>query len=103
MGTGVLTALIEREEAVHPPQGTQLRQALNTWRAEIKKSQWANSAEIQKQFRSADHVGNNRVVLNICGNKYRLVVMLNYAIPVAGVRFAGTHAEYDDFDDIRTV
>lgn len=103
MGTGVLTALTEREEAANPRQGAQLRQALNTWRAEVKKAQWANSAEIRQQFHSADHVGKNRVVFNICGNKYRLVVRFNYGVPVARVRFAGTHVEYDAIDDIQTV
>lgn len=46
-------------------------------------------------FGTADVVGNNRAVFDICGNSYRLVVQFNYAAQVARIRFAGTHAEYD--------
>lgn len=102
LGTGALTTLIEREEGANPPQGVQLREALKTWRAEVKKAEWKNPAEIQQQFRSADNVGNNRMVFNVCGNKYRLVVMFNYRVPIARVRFAGTHVEYDAID-VRTI
>ena len=49
-------------------------------------------------FRSASIVGNNRIVFNIAGNKYRLVVKANYAYRILYVRFVGTHKEYDSTD-----
>lgn len=96
LGTGLLTALMAREDGANPRQGEQLRGAIRSWRAEVKKASWANTAQIQQQYGSADHVGNNRMVFNICGNKYRLVV-------IARVRFAGTHVEYDAIDNVRQV
>ena len=103
LGTGLLTELIEREEAANPKRGATLRTALKTWKAEVKAATWGKPTEVQEQFRAADQVGNNRMVFNICGNKYRLVVLFNYQIPVARVRFAGTHAEYDTISDISAV
>ncbi|MBT5188154.1 MAG: type II toxin-antitoxin system HigB family toxin [Kordiimonadaceae bacterium] len=73
------------------------------WRVEVKAAIWANPTDVKNQFGSADPVGNNRMVFNICGNKYRLVVLFNYDVPGARVRFAGTHAEYDNIADIKTV
>jgi mRNA interferase HigB len=49
-------------------------------------------------FGAADIVGDNRIVFDICGNAYRIVVQFNYAVGVARVRFAGTHEEYDRID-----
>lgn len=103
LGTGLLTDLIDREEAANPKQGRQLREALRSWRAEVKEARWRNPAAVRGQFHSADPVGNNRIVFNICGNKYRLVVLINYRIPVARVRFAGTHGEYDAIENIREI
>ncbi|NQV84045.1 MAG: type II toxin-antitoxin system HigB family toxin [Rhodospirillales bacterium] len=98
LGTGVLTALIEREEKNNIRQGEALRGALKTWRLIVRTSMWKKTTEVQAQFGTADHVGNNRMVFNVCGNKYRLVVLFNYIVPVARVRFAGTHSEYDKID-----
>jgi len=103
LGTGELTRLIEREVAANPKQGEILREALKTWRAEVKKAQWQKTTEVQEQFSSADHVKNNRMVFNICGNKYRLVVQFNYRVPIARVKFAGTHKEYDAIQDISEI
>ena len=103
LGTGLLTELLEREELNNPKQGKALREALKTWKAEVKAAAWTKPTDIKKQFRTADHVGNNRMVFNICGNKYRLVVRFNYTVPVARVRFAGTHREYDDIVDIKAI
>lgn len=103
LGTHLLTALMRREEENNPKTGETLRAAIKTWTAEIEKAQWRNPAELRAQFHSADPVGNNRVVFNICGNKFRLVVKFNYGVPVARVKFAGTHKEYDAIDDIRKI
>ena len=70
-------------------------QALNAWFREASNADWATPAEIKAAFGNASIVANNRVVFNICGNKYRLVVRVNYAYRVMYIRFMGTHAQYD--------
>lgn len=68
---------------------------LKSWFHEVSNADWKNPAELKSVFRSASVVGNNRVVLNIAGNKYRLVVRINYHYRIVYVRFVGTHREYD--------
>ena len=53
-------------------------QPLKAWFAETQKAQWNTPAEIKEKYRSASFVKNNRVIFNICGNKYRLIVRINY-------------------------
>jgi mRNA interferase HigB len=69
-------------------------QALKAWFREAINADWATPAQIKTAFATASIVGNNRVVFN-CGNKYRLVVKVNYAYRVMNIRFIGTHAQYD--------
>ncbi len=59
---------------------------------------WQNPAEIKAQYGSASILKDSRVVFNICGNKYRLIVKINYPSSVVYVRFVGTHEEYDAID-----
>ena len=70
-------------------------QALKVWFREASNADWATPAEIKAAFRTASIIGNNRVVFNICGNKYQLIVKVNYAYRVMYIRFLGTHAQYD--------
>ena len=70
-------------------------QALKAWFREASNADWANPAAIKSAFRTASIVGDNRVVFNICGNKYRLIVRVNYAYRVMYIWFIGTHAQYD--------
>lgn len=70
-------------------------QALKAWFREAANADWASPAAIKTAFGTASIVANNRVVFNICGNKYRLVVRVNYPYRVMYVRFIGTHAQYD--------
>ncbi|MCZ6760355.1 MAG: type II toxin-antitoxin system HigB family toxin [Gemmatimonadetes bacterium] len=102
LGTGLLTALIDRETNNNPRQGKTLRGALRAWRAVVRHAKWKKTTDVKEQFGNADPIGNNRMVFNVCGNKYRLVVLFNYVVPVARVRFAGTHKEYDSVD-VKTV
>jgi mRNA interferase HigB len=53
---------------------------------------------VKEQFGNASIVGNNRVVFNVHGNSYRLVVKVEYQLGIVFVRFVGTHAEYDTID-----
>ena len=73
-------------------------QPLRTWVHIVKVAQWSNPAEVKEMFRSADILPNERVVFNISGNKYRLVVAVHYRAKRVFVRFVGTHTESDKID-----
>lgn len=74
------------------------RGPLEAWHAEAQAADWAGPQDIKAQFAAASFVGGNRVVFNIGGNKYRLVVQVNYPYRVVYIRFIGTHADYDRID-----
>lgn len=71
---------------------------LLAWFREVEKEDWDSPAKVKAKYRSASIVGGNRVVFNIKGNDYRMVVKINYPYRVIYVRFVGTHAEYDKID-----
>jgi len=73
-------------------------QALRAWFSEVIEASWNGPNDIKEQFHSASIVGNNRVVFNIKGNKYRLVVAIKYDFKIVYIRFLGTHKEYDAID-----
>jgi mRNA interferase HigB len=68
---------------------------LDAWFQEAESAEWSNPAEVKEQYAAASILKGGRVVFNICGNKYRLVVRINYDYSVVYVRFAGTHSDYD--------
>jgi mRNA interferase HigB len=70
--------------------------SLRAWFQEATHASWSNPAELKAQYRSASILKGGRVVFNICGNKYRLIVQINYEAKIVLVRWIGTHAEYDD-------
>lgn len=72
-------------------------QALLAWFREVERERWATPAQLKAKYRSASFVGD-RVVFNIKGNDYRLVVRVDYPHQIVFVRFVGTHEEYDDID-----
>ena len=71
---------------------------LEAWYYEANHAQWASPADVKVQYGSASILKKNRVVFNIAGNKYRLVVRINYDSKTVFVRFIGTHREYDKID-----
>lgn len=71
---------------------------LEAWFYEAKNAKWETPTEIKALYRSASILKNNRVVFNIAGNKYRLVVRIKYDSKTVFVRFIGTHKEYDKID-----
>ncbi|MEZ4732978.1 MAG: type II toxin-antitoxin system HigB family toxin [Caldilineaceae bacterium] len=71
---------------------------LRAWYEAVTQAQWRTPAEIKADFATASFLGNNRVVFNIKGNDYRLVVIVEYRMGRMFVRFVGTHAEYDRID-----
>ena len=73
-------------------------QPLKSWHSIARSAHWHTPAEVKAQFRNASLIGNNRVVFNIAGNKYRLIVFVKYSIQRVYVRFIGTHREYDKID-----
>jgi len=74
------------------------KSALEAWHHEVVKADWANPNEIKAQYKSASIVGNNKVVFNICGNKYRLIVKINYFAGIVYIKFIGTHKQYNKID-----
>jgi mRNA interferase HigB len=72
--------------------------ALEAWHAEAKKTDWSSPADIKASYGTASILKDGRVVFNIGGNKYRLVVWINHPFCTIYIRFVGTHKEYDEID-----
>ena len=68
------------------------------WYRDVLRADWATPAAVKGQFRSASILKDWRVVFNLAGNKYRVVVWINYPYRVVYLRFIGTHAQYDRID-----
>ena len=77
---------------------TDAEQSLKVWYHEAKSNRWKSFTEIKALYRSADALSGNRVIFNIKGNTYRLIVRLHYNTGIVFIRFIGTHAEYDKID-----
>ena len=73
-------------------------QQLKTWYQEATDSSWKSPADIKRLYPSASILADNRVVFNIKGNTYRIVVRINYDYSIIWIRFIGTHAQYDKID-----
>ena len=71
---------------------------LRAWYAEASRANWRSPADIKETHRNASVIKNNRVVFNVGGNKYRLVIVVLYRAQMILVRFVGTHAQYDAID-----
>ncbi len=71
---------------------------LRAWHDEATRAEWKQPADIKAQYRSASILKNRRVVFNIKGNDYRLIVAVAYRVGVVYVKFVGTHAQYDAID-----
>lgn len=73
-------------------------QPLKAWYREAAQADWESPADIKRRYRHASFIKGNRVVFNIGGNKYRLIVHANYDYRILYIRFVGTHAEYSRID-----
>lgn len=69
--------------------------ALEVWHADVRKSEWENPDQIKRLYASASFLHDNRVVFNIKGNEYRLIVHIDYKRKIVRIKFIGTHSEYD--------
>ncbi len=74
------------------------RSSLESWFVDVKHAEWGKPDDIKNIYRNASIIGHNRVVFNIKGNKYRLVVSVQYTYKIVFIRFVGTHQEYDRID-----
>jgi mRNA interferase HigB len=74
------------------------REPTLAWYRHVLKADWRSPAEVKREFGSASILRDGRAVFNIAGNKYRLVVWINYPYRVVYVRFIGTHVQYDRID-----
>ncbi|MDC6166652.1 type II toxin-antitoxin system HigB family toxin [Paucibacter sp. XJ19-41] len=73
-------------------------QALRAWFDEASKARWLTSQDIKRAYASASFLAGRRVVFNIRGNQYRLVVAVAYRYEAVYIKFIGTHAQYDAID-----
>lgn len=80
------------------PACADARAPLESWYEEALKATWSSPHSVKDHYRSASICDNNRVVFNIGGNKYRLVVEIQYRVGIVWVKFIGTHAQYDQID-----
>ncbi len=73
-------------------------QSLLTWYSEAGKANWKNNNDLKEQFGNASVISNKRIVFNIHGNKYRLIVDIEYYLQIIFIVWVGTHKEYDKID-----
>ncbi len=71
---------------------------LQAWYALASRAKWKSPADIKEAYRNASFIANERVVFNIKGNDYRVVVLVRYGQGLMFIRFVGTHAQYDKID-----
>lgn len=79
-----------------------MKTALDAWFQEVRRTEWKNSSDVKASYANASIVGAERVVFNIKGNSYRLVVAVDYKRAIVFIKWMGTHKEYDAID-VRTV
>ena len=74
------------------------RHPLQTWYADVKHATWTGPADIKSVYQNASFLANNRIVFNIKGDRYRIIVVVQYRYEAVYIRFVGTHKEYDRID-----
>jgi mRNA interferase HigB len=79
-----------------------VKSALDSWFHEVRQADWENPADVVRAYANASIMGSDRVVFNIKGNDYRLVVGINYRLQIVFIKWLGSHAEYDKID-VKTV
>jgi len=79
-----------------------VKSALDSWFHEVLQADWKNPADVVKAYANASIVGSDRVVFNIKGNDYRLVVAIHYRLQIVFIKWLGSHADYDKID-VKTV
>ena len=90
---GTLTSFWKAKPSFHDAEEPTL-----AWYRQVLKADWSSPAKVKQEFGNASILKDGRVVFNIAGNKYRIVVWINYYYRVVYIRFIGTHAQYDKID-----
>ena len=80
------------------PTYADAREPVMAWYRQVRAADWATPAEVKRDIRTASILRDGRAVFNIAGNKYRIVVRINYPYRVVYVRFIGTHRQYGRID-----
>jgi mRNA interferase HigB len=75
-----------------------VKAALEAWFDEVKKTKWKNSAEVRRRYATASIISADRIVFNIKGNDYRLVVAVDFDRSIVWIKWIGTHREYHRID-----
>jgi mRNA interferase HigB len=75
-----------------------VRAALDAWFDEVSRAAWKNTAEVKRRYATASIVTADRIVFNIKGNDYRLVVSIDFEKSIAWIKWIGTHKAYDKID-----
>lgn len=75
-----------------------LKAALDAWFAEVSKADWSSTADVKRLYATASIVGADRIVFNIKGNGYRLVVAVDFEKAIVWIKWVGTHKDYDRID-----
>ena len=87
----IAKAILREFWELHPDSEQQLK----AWYQETSKAEWKTPNKIKIEYPSASFLVDNRVVFNIKGNHYRLIVKINYDYQMIWIRFIGTHSQYD--------
>lgn len=74
------------------------KEPMMAWYRQARAADWRSPTDIKRDLRSASILKDGRVVFNLAGNKYRIVVWINYDYRIVYVRFIGTHRQYDAID-----
>ena len=75
-----------------------VKAALDAWFQEVRRARWRNSADIKRSYAAASIVSAERVVFNVKGNAYRLVVAVDFEKGIVRIKWTGTHKDYDRID-----
>ncbi len=85
------------------PKYADAKIGMTEWYNYSLKNEWSTPHKIKENLRNASILKNNRVVFNICGNKYRIVARVDYQFQMILIRFVGTHKEYDQIKNIEEI
>ena len=75
-----------------------LKAALDAWFDEVRKARWSSAADIKRSYATASIISADRVVFNVKGNDYRLVVAIDFEKSIVWIKWIGTHRDYDKID-----
>ncbi len=75
-----------------------VKAALDVWFAEARRATWASTMEVKKRYATASVLSADRIVFNIKGNAYRLIVAVDFEKSIVWIKWLGTHRDYDEVD-----